>query len=137
METSETGLGDDVSAGMAKSPDVFPAPVVDTIRRGEVACDLPGSLRTVIRAIRDAQYYEAVGCDQCGLGYRGRSAVYEVLFMTDRLKDAICAHADAARLDKIAREDGMKTMLQDGVEKAAAGITSIQEVARVMTAYEG
>ena len=97
---------------------------------------LPRTVAQYAESIENAQYYEAVGCDQCGLGYRGRIAICEVMFMTERLKDAICANADTTRLNQIAQEAGMKTILQDGIAKASAGLTSIQEVARVTTSWK-
>jgi type IV pilus assembly protein PilB len=76
--------------------------------------------------------YEAVGCDACRQsGYRGRIGVYEVMEMNAELMRLRLEHAPAERLRECAIASGMRTMRQDGLEKVAAGITSISEVLRV------
>jgi general secretion pathway protein E len=76
--------------------------------------------------------HKAVGCDACkGSGYRGRSAILEVLGMTDTLRHAILNNADAMKLQAIAAESGMETLTTHGMKKALAGVTSLEEVLRV------
>ena len=77
----------------------------------------------------------AVGCEQCnGTGYRGRLVITEVLVMSETIRQAILAHATATEIKRIAMEEGMETMYQDGLRKALDGRTTIEEVLRVAEA---
>ena len=76
--------------------------------------------------------YEAVGCARCSnSGYRGRVGLYSVMVMTDALKEMTVAGVSEAELAAGAREEGMLTLTEDGLRKVIAGVTSIEEVARV------
>ena len=76
--------------------------------------------------------YRAVGCEACrGSGYHGRTIVAEILAMTDPLRKLVLDGGDARTLRQAAIESGMRTMYADGVLKALAGVTSIEEVMRV------
>jgi len=82
----------------------------------------------------DAVFVRGVGCEQCrGRGYRGRMGLYEVLPMTEALTEAVLRRAPVEELTDIAVERGMRTLLADGVRKAAEGLTTIEEVMRVVT----
>ena len=76
--------------------------------------------------------YRAVGCEHCGhTGYHGRNAIVELLVMTDAIKQMVLQHNDAGKIARVATEDGMYTMLDDGLRKAVTGETTIEEVRRV------
>jgi general secretion pathway protein E len=76
----------------------------------------------------------AVGCAQCHhTGYRGRTSIVEVLTATDAIKQAVLKSTDSGQIQKIAVEEGMQTMATHGLKKALAGITTIDEVLRVVT----
>ena len=76
--------------------------------------------------------YRAVGCEHCGhSGYHGRNAIVELLVMTDAIKQMVLKHNDAGKIARVATEDGMYTMLDDGLRKAVNGETTIEEVRRV------
>jgi type IV pilus assembly protein PilB len=78
--------------------------------------------------------YRAVGCPDClGSGYQGRFAIHEVMTMTRGIKDLIMANAPAGQLYLHAVASGMRPMWVDGLHKAAAGQTSLEELARVVT----
>jgi general secretion pathway protein E len=64
-------------------------------------------------------------------GYRGRSAITELLVMTDELRTLLMGHADAATLERAARKGGLCTLYEEGLRQAVAGITSLEEVLRV------
>jgi len=64
-------------------------------------------------------------------GYRGRRAIMEFLAMSDSLRRLVMQRADASVIEKQARAEGMRTMYEDGIAKAVAGITTIEEVLRV------
>ncbi|MBI4471093.1 MAG: type II secretion system protein GspE, partial [Acidobacteria bacterium] len=73
------------------------------------------------------------GCKNCeGTGYRGRTVISEIMLMTPTIQRAIMERADASVIRKIAHEHGMETMLEDGIQKAIKGITTLEEVARVV-----
>jgi general secretion pathway protein E len=72
------------------------------------------------------------GCGACrGTGFRGRVGIFELLQMTDELKDAIVRRASRGKLRELAAASGMRPMRSDGWAKAAAGITTVEEVLRV------
>ena len=75
--------------------------------------------------------YEAVGCDVCGNGYKGRVGLHELLVGTDAIKKHIQEHARVAVLFATALEEGMRTLKQDGIEKVLLGITDIHQVRSV------
>ena len=85
----------------------------------------------------DILLYKAIGCEHCsGTGYRGRAAIMEFLTMTDPLRRMVLKHADATVLQAEAQHQGMETLYEDGLRKAVAGLTTIEEVLRVTTQQE-
>jgi general secretion pathway protein E len=73
-----------------------------------------------------------VGCSTCrGTGYRGRVGIFELLPMTDELKDAIVRRVPRAELRELAIQAGMRPIRADGWAKAEAGLTTVEEVLRV------
>jgi len=86
---------------------------------------------------RSITLYKPVGCEHCGgSGYRGRAAIMEFLVMSDPLRRLVLKHADAGELQTAAQQEGMDTMYEDGLRKAVAGLTTIEEVLRVTTQQE-
>ena len=72
------------------------------------------------------------GCDQCSdTGYRGRMGIMEMLPMSDRIRSLVMRHANSADLRAAAVEDGMESMFENGLRKAVAGTTTVEEVLRV------
>lgn len=79
--------------------------------------------------------HEPVGCERCGgTGYRGRTAVFEVLEINDEVRKLIGSRSDAGTITAASRSAGMMTMFEHGVMKCRAGTTSAAEVLRVTTA---
>ena len=77
--------------------------------------------------------YRAVGCRKCGgTGYRGRLGVHEVLMMSEEISKLCVEAATAEDIRRVAIEQGMLTLRQDGLEKVRMGQTSIDEVVRVI-----
>ena len=77
------------------------------------------------------QVYEPVGCVHCRYtGYRGRTGIFELLTVTGRLRPLIIRHASAEDLLVAARADGMRTMRENGLRRAAEGVTTVEEVVR-------
>ncbi|MFT3817649.1 MAG: ATPase, T2SS/T4P/T4SS family [Rubrivivax sp.] len=78
-----------------------------------------------------APVYRAVGCAQCrGSGYRGRLGIYELLVVDDAMRRAIAEGADAGALQALAVKGGMLSLHEDGLRRAAAGLTTVEEVLR-------
>ena len=79
-----------------------------------------------------ANFHRPVGCGACnGSGYRGRIALIELLTVDDRIAKLILRRADTREIAQAAEAAGMRSLLADGVGKAAAGLTTIEEVLRV------
>lgn len=77
--------------------------------------------------------HKAVGCEHCAnTGYRGRVGIIEILTISDKIRSLILRHASAGEIEALAREEGMATMFEDGCLKAAQGLTTLEEVARVI-----
>ncbi|MEM6573954.1 MAG: ATPase, T2SS/T4P/T4SS family, partial [Pseudomonadota bacterium] len=77
------------------------------------------------------QLYRAMPSDNSPTGYVGRSSILEFLRMTDPLRRLVMQHADASKIMDLAREEGMRTMYEDGLAKCVAGLTTVEEVLRV------
>jgi len=79
-------------------------------------------------------FYKSVGCEQCNhTGYRGRIGIYEVLRVNDKLRRAIAERASEAQLRDIALASGMITLGEDGLAKVKSGVTTPEELLRVVT----
>ncbi len=74
-------------------------------------------------------FHRAVGCDRCGgTGYRGRVGIYEMMVVSDDIKEVILRRKSAGELAQTAEREGMVSLRNDGLAKAASGITTIEEV---------
>ena len=93
----------------------------------------PVLLRRLGLEAKDDQlkFYRGKGCDKCGMtGYRGRIGIFELLRVTPEMTPLILERADSGSLQRAARAQGMRTMLEDGIRKALRGTTTLEEVAR-------
>jgi type IV pilus assembly protein PilB len=80
---------------------------------------------------RQIKTYKGRGCQTCnGTGYKGRVGLYEVMEVTDEIRELILIGASALELRKRAIEDGMITLRESGLHKIRAGITTLEEVVR-------
>jgi type IV pilus assembly protein PilB len=85
-----------------------------------------------IRVGGELEAYEPVGCSRCNQsGYRGRVGIYSVMRMSDRIKEMAVAQAPEAEIAATARDEGMLTLREDGVDKVRRGLTSLEEIVRV------
>ena len=76
--------------------------------------------------------YRATGCEAChGTGFHGRTSLFETLIMTDNVRRLVLRHAEAHEIHRAAIEEGMRSMYDDGMLKALAGDTTIEEVLQV------
>jgi type IV pilus assembly protein PilB len=77
-------------------------------------------------------FYRKRGCPRCNqTGYKGRIGIYQLLAMTEELASLAAKHATREDIERAALDSGMRTMWDDGLAKVAAGLTSIEELARV------
>jgi type IV pilus assembly protein PilB len=78
------------------------------------------------------RFYQGRGCGSCHqTGYKGRIAISEIVPISPSLSELIMEQADSKRLEKQAREEGMVRMIEDGLNKVFAGVTTLEEVIRV------
>jgi len=96
------------------------------------------SLLAVLPGInRGAKFYKGKGCDICNnTGYRGRIPVLEIMEITSSLRKLIAGRARAGELKEQARKEGMRTLYESAIEKVYKGITTIDEVMRVLAVGE-
>ena len=77
--------------------------------------------------------YAAKGCEFCNYtGFKGRIGIFETMAVDDKIQHLILTRAPAGKIEETARASGFKSMAEDGLEKAASGLTTIQEVMRVI-----
>ena len=84
------------------------------------------------KATEDIVAYDPGGCTRCGgSGYKGRVGLYEVMTVSDEIRNLAIERAPADRIAAVANRDGMRSLREDGFDKVLDGVTSIAEVARV------
>ncbi|WP_219861040.1 type IV-A pilus assembly ATPase PilB [Vreelandella piezotolerans] len=81
--------------------------------------------------IRNATIYKAVGCKQCTQGYKGRLGVYEVVPITDDMRQLIMRDGNAIEIDQQARREGYPSLYQSCLSRVLDGSTSLEEVNRI------
>jgi type IV pilus assembly protein PilB len=75
----------------------------------------------------------AVGCPRCNTtGYKGRMAIYEIMLVTEAIERLIIERKSADEIGRVARAEGMMALRQDGLERVLQGLTSIEEISRVI-----
>jgi type IV pilus assembly protein PilB len=76
--------------------------------------------------------HEPVGCARCGgSGYKGRIGLYEVMLVSDDIRTLAVSRAPADKIARVAVDEGMMRLREDGLEKVRRGLTSVAEIARV------
>ena len=78
-------------------------------------------------------FYKPKPSTECEDGYKGRIGIHEVLHMSSAIRDLVITRAPAEKIEEQSRKEGMLTMLEDGIFKAAHGLTTIEEVFRVVS----
>jgi general secretion pathway protein E len=77
--------------------------------------------------------YRSKGCEDCmGSGYKGRTSIGELLLVDDDMRCQVTAHKNSLAIARLAVSKGMKTLWQDGLEQVKAGVTSLEELTRVI-----
>ena len=86
---------------------------------------------------RDVQFYEGAGCFECGgTGFRGRTAIHELLDLTENIREMILNKRPASEIKRAARDEGMTFLRDSALEKARDGVTTLKEINKV-TFIEG
>ena len=81
---------------------------------------------------RNATFYEPRGCSDChGTGYKGRTAIAELLELSDNIREMILARKPLSEVKKVAQEEGMIPLRQAGLEKVLSGVTSLKDLNKV------
>lgn len=101
----------------------LPEPVMEEIKKD-----------SGLNAFESQTFYEARGCGRCTDGFKGRIGIFEVIHMSDTLELAALQRKPASTMLDIATQEGMMTMRQDGILKAAKGLTTIDEVIKATSA---
>ena len=83
--------------------------------------------------IEKVPFYRPKPNDECPEGYTGRIGIHEILNVTPAIRELIVKGADADEIEVLAKKEGMLTMIEDGIYKAATGITTVEEVLRVVS----
>lgn len=78
------------------------------------------------------EIYTTEGCEECGNGYKGRIAIQEVLLVNQEIKDAISSNLPKEQLRKLVYSADVTTLLEDGLEKVAEGLTTFEEVLKLI-----
>ncbi len=78
------------------------------------------------------EIYTVVGCPECGNGYKGRIAIHEVLLITQEIRDAISNNMAKDKLRTLVYNTDVNTLLQDGLEKVINGLTTFEEVIKLI-----
>jgi len=87
--------------------------------------------------VRDHTFLRGKGCDKCGgTGYKGRAGIYEMMVLSQKLKEAIATEASEGQLKQLAVAEGMKTLSHAGVERLMEGTTTVDEVLRAIQTDE-
>lgn len=97
--------------------------ILEVMKR-EKAIDPKSTWKTI-------EFHKTKPSKEAPSGYKGRVGIYEVLEVTERIRDLIVKKASNDEIHKVAREEGMITMLEDGFVKAALGYTTLEEILRV------
>ena len=81
----------------------------------------------------EAKFYKPVGCISCSnTGYRGRLAIHEIMLVTEEIQKLTMANASSAEISSMAEQQGLTRLLDDGLLKASEGLTSVEEILRVV-----
>jgi type IV pilus assembly protein PilB len=78
------------------------------------------------------RFYEGAGCIECGgTGFKGRTAICELLDLSDRIREMILERRPASEIKKAAHEEGMRFLRESAVEKVLTGLTTLREINKV------
>jgi type IV pilus assembly protein PilB len=80
----------------------------------------------------DCKFYEGVGCIECGgTGYRGRTAIHELLELNDVIREMILERKPSSEIRKMARDQGMSFLRESALQRVRGGLTTLREINKV------
>jgi type II secretory ATPase GspE/PulE/Tfp pilus assembly ATPase PilB-like protein len=101
--------------------------------RGEVPTEITARWRALLGDIPIPPSYQPVGCKACNnLGYKGRTGIFEMVTVTETLREMIAEDAPDTQLRRRIRDEGMQPLIINGIEKIEQGITTPDELLRVV-----
>jgi type II secretory ATPase GspE/PulE/Tfp pilus assembly ATPase PilB-like protein len=81
----------------------------------------------------DERFVASAGCEQCGAtGYAGRTGIFQLLPISEEMRELVLKRVSLAELEEQVRGEHVGTLLDDGLEKARAGVTTLEELTRVL-----
>jgi len=100
--------------------------------KAAVNSELLSQIKELGNGLNNVELYEGKGCEQCRFtGYRGRTAIYEIITVNEAIRELILQRASSQQIKQKAVSQGMRTLRQDGLEKVKRGLTTVTEVLRV------
>lgn len=107
--------------------------ISEEVRKNDIVVNVDQKLFEKVFGNQDIiRLYRGKGCDLChGSGYEGRIGIFEVMVINDTIKEAIVNKKDAAQIRDLGVKNGMKLMIEDGMEKVRSGLTTLEEILRV------
>ena len=80
----------------------------------------------------EVPFYEGPGCIECGgTGFRGRTAIHELLDLSDRIREMILDKQPTSEIKRAAREEGMRFLRESALDKVRLGMTTLKEINKV------
>ena len=107
--------------------------ICDSCRKhGHVRAGCARSQRPGPEQWGQVSFYEGQGCIECaGTGFRGRTAIHELLDLSDRIREMILAKKPTSEIRRAAREEGMRFLRESALDKVRAGVTTLKEINKV------
>ncbi len=94
--------------------------------------DMFDTLKINLGDVKEAKFFRGKGCPACfNMGYAGRIGIAEVLLLSSSIRDLILKRAQEHNIKNKARQEGMRTLREDGISQALKGVTTLEEVLRV------
>ncbi len=112
-----------------KVEDKLPEAVIEEIKKELANAPIDEKLKLS----ENWKFYKGSGCQECSHGYKGRTGIFEVLVMSDKLEALAVGKEPSSAIEEQAISEGMITMKQDGLVKAIRGLTTVEEVMKATT----
>lgn len=90
-------------------------------------------IKDVLQKNKEAKFFKGAGCKFCdGTGYKGRTGIFEILVLNEEIRELIVSKASSEKIQRVAVEMGMVIMKDDGIHKIMNGLTTVEEIARIL-----
>jgi type II secretory ATPase GspE/PulE/Tfp pilus assembly ATPase PilB-like protein len=108
--------------------------IIDELSSNSVLMTKDPEVAKIVKGVKEngeIKLYRGKGCPKCESGYKGRVGIFELLLMSEKIGEATLEKVPASKIEEIARQEGMITLMQDGYLRAIEGDTTLEEVMRV------